>query len=347
MRTELRSADLEVAQQTLDDARALVAPALRRAVDGLPESVRHVVGHHFGWWDAQGSPLPAAEAGKGFRSALALAACEAVGGDRTRALPAAVAVDLVHNASLLHDDIIDQDALRRHRPAVWSVFGMPAAILAGDALFFLTTQVLIEASAPLADAGLAHLSTAIQQLVGGEFDDILFERQREVSPAECLAMATAKTGSLLAASCALGAIAAGAEAGRVEHLRAFGEQLGTALQLVDDVLGIWGSEERTGKPRLSDLRSRKKSLPVVAALAGGGAASRRLARLYGSDGPLTEQELELVADLVEDAGGRAWAVNEAERARRDALEHLAAAHPQPGPAGALTAIARLVTARDH
>ncbi|MEU9113273.1 polyprenyl synthetase family protein [Streptomyces sp. NPDC048483] len=288
----------------------------------------------------------AGSSGKAVRPALALLACEAVGGERLQGVPAAVAVELVHNASLLHDDIIDGDRLRRGRPALWALLGVPAGILAGDALFFLAVQVLADAPPPLDGRGARQLTAAVQELIGGEYTDALLETRSAVSLADCTAMAADKTGALIAASCALGALAGGAGMTRVGHLRAFGAHVGVAFQLVDDLLGIWGDPARTGKPARSDLASRKKSLPVAAALASDGAAGRELSRLYDRREPLSQAQLERAAELVEAAGGRAWAAGEARRHIGAALDSLHAADPARTPAQELTALAQLITDRD-
>ncbi|MFF4369443.1 polyprenyl synthetase family protein [Streptomyces sp. NPDC001594] len=337
------------AQQLLRDAAELTRPALRAAVEGLPVGIRHPVGLHFGWWDQKGSPLDGGRAGKAVRPALVFSACEAVGGTPEAGVAAAVAVELVHNASLLHDDIIDGDRLRRGRPAVWAALGVPAAILAGDALFFLAVQTLAEAPGPLGAAGPGMLTRAVQELIDGEYTDTLLEDREaaSVSVAEVTAMARGKTGELIAASCALGAVAGGADGQRVRCLRAFGEHVGAAFQLIDDVLGLWGDPVRTGKPAGADLAARKKSLPIAAALASGSAAGRELRRLYAGGGPLAPAEAVRAAALVEEAGGRSWAVHAAERHTRQALEELAAARPRRTAAAELRALADLVTSRDH
>ncbi|MGA4880127.1 polyprenyl synthetase family protein [Streptomyces lydicamycinicus] len=158
--------------------------------------------------------------------------------------------------------------------------------------------------------------------------------------------AAGKTPSLLAAACALGALAARAQAERVDALRQFGRHLGLAFQLVDDLLGIWGDTAVTGKPVGSDLRSRKKSLPVVAALAGGTSAGDRLAALYHRAEPLGDGEIRTAARLIEEAGGRRWAQEEAERQRTAAVTRLATAGVIPEGTRALTALADLSTRRD-
>ena len=162
-------------------------------------------------------------------------------------------------------------------------------------------------------------------------------------------MAGNKTASLLACACALGALAGGSEvdADRVHHIRQFGHHLGLAFQLVDDLLGIWGDPARTGKPACRDLRAGKKSLPVVAALATNSAAAHRLAALYLGGEPLSDNEVVEVASLVDLAGGRAWTQRETGKHIGLALAHLDKANPEPEPAAHLTALAHLLTRRDH
>lgn len=327
-------------------ARLLTARPLRSAVEHLPSSVRHLAGFHFGWWDLQGAPLAPAE-GKGVRIELALLSSQAVGGEAEQAVPAAVAVELVHNASLLQDDVIDGDRLRRGRPALWTVYGIPAAILAGDALFFLATQVLLEAGGALAATGLAQLNAAVQDLIDGEYADVTFQDRPSVPLADVQAMAQAKTGALIAAACSLGALAGGADDERASRLGAFGAHVGAAFQLTDDLLGIWGDPQATGKPQWSDLSARKKSLPISHALASGSAAGQGLADLFAVPGPLTERQLAQAARLVDEAGGRSWAESEARLHIGLALQHLHAAEPEPAAAATLTSLARLITGRDR
>lgn len=330
----------------LAEVRAVVEPEVRKAVGRLPASARAVAGYHLGWVDPQGAPV-SEPAGKFLRPALVLLACEGAGGRQEQALPAAIAVELVHSMSLLHDDVIDGDALRRHRRTAWSVFGLPAAILTGDALLSLAGRVLFEAAAPLGSAGPALLDDAVQQLVEGEFADTLAEERDQVPLVDGLATAAAKTGALIALSCVLGALAAGAGPTQVAHLRRFGYEVGAAFQLTDDILGIWGDPQVTGKPARSDLRARKKSLPVIAALSSPHPASEELELLYRSPGELSEVDLVKAAELVEAAGGRAWAEREAHLRIADALSSLEAA-ALTGPAhDGLSALTRMITSRDR
>lgn len=334
------------AGQVLADAARAVDPALRQASLHLAAPIRRLTDYHLGWTDAQGRPATAP--GKALRPALALLACQAVGGRAAQALPAAVAAELVHNASLLHDDVIDNDPLRRHRPTVHALFGTPAAILAGDALFFLATQTLAQAPAPLSGTGLLWLTAAVQELIDGEYADTTLEQRPDpVSTNEAAAMAVAKTGSLIAVSCALGALAGGADAQRTAHLREFGTHLGQSFQLADDIIGIWGDPAVTGKPRLADLQARKKSLPVTAALSADNEAARELGALYATCRPLGSEELERAARLVEAAGGRDWATDQSRHHLGQALEHLRAADPEPAAEADLTCLARLAADRTH
>ncbi|WP_412078718.1 polyprenyl synthetase family protein [Streptomyces xanthophaeus] len=332
------------AGQILAGAARAVEPALRQAVRHLAPPIRRLTDYHLGWTDAEGRP--AAVPGKALRPALVLLACQAIGGRAAQALPAAVAAELVHNASLLHDDVIDNDQLRRHRPTIQALFGTPAAILAGDALFFLAVQTMAQAPAPLCSTGLQWLTAAVQELIDGEYADTTLEQRPDpVSPSEAAAMAAAKTGSLISVSCALGALAGGADAQRTTHLRDFGSHLGQCFQLADDLLGIWGDPAVTGKPRLADLQARKKSLPVTAALSADNAPARELGALYATSRPMGSDELERAAHLVEAAGGRDWAIGQSRHHLGQALEHLRAADPEPAAEADLACLARLAADR--
>lgn len=343
----IRARGERIAHRALQQAITLVVPGLQQTVEGLAPEVRHAVGLHFGWWDREGRMQEAAPTGKMIRPALVLASCRAAGGTTAKGLPAALAVELIHNASLLHDDLIDHDETRRGRPTLWAQLGLPAAILAGDALFFLAIDVLAHAGGPLAEHGVPRLTSAVQELIGGEYIDTLLEHETAPDLETVEAMAAGKTGALIAQSCALGAMAADAPEQTVEHLAAFGAHLGAAFQLIDDLLGIWGDEKATGKPVYSDLRSRKKSLPVTTALATNHPAAEQLRNLYTRTEPFTEAELPMIADLLEQTGARAWTEQEASWHTRAARTHLAQTNPRPSPAAELAALADLVTHRDH
>ncbi|MGH3548806.1 MAG: family 2 encapsulin nanocompartment cargo protein polyprenyl transferase [Pseudonocardiaceae bacterium] len=334
------------APSALRRARDAVVPATRAFVARLDETSAAIASYHLGWTDTAGVPT-GGDGGKAVRPALATLSAQAVGAPARTGLPGAVAVELVHNFSLVHDDVMDGDVTRRHRPTAWSVFGMNAAILAGDAMLTLAMDVLASSGHPLAGKATGMLSAAVQELVDGQSADMLFERRADVGVAECLGMARKKTGALLGCACALGALFGGGRSATIESYRGFGERLGLAFQVVDDLLGIWGDPATTGKPAHSDLDSRKKSLPVVAALNSGTKAGRELAALYHGERQRSGAELARAAELVDLAGGRQWSTSMADEELRQVLRHLEAAGPGERAAAELVALARLITGRDH
>ncbi|MFI7503751.1 family 2 encapsulin nanocompartment cargo protein polyprenyl transferase [Streptomyces sp. NPDC049687] len=338
--------DGQEAAAILERARVAVDPELRAAVDALPSSMRRIARYHFGWEHADGTSAEG-NAGKAIRPALVLAAAAALGGpaDPPAAVRAAAAVELVHNFTLLHDDVMDRDTTRRHRPTAWRVFGDADAILAGDALQALALGMLAGDPHPASSAAVARLAACVVELCEGQQADTAMEKRgpAEVTLDEVLAMAEAKTGALLGCACAVGALYAGAADEDVEALDAFGREAGLAFQLIDDVIGIWGDPRYTGKPAGADLAVRKKSLPVVAALASGTPAAAELAGLYAA--PYQPADLDRTALAVERAGGRAWAQDQAAERMSRAMDELARAIPDPESAGGLLALAEFVTRR--
>jgi geranylgeranyl diphosphate synthase, type I len=307
-----RTSHAPEAPRGLHDSRLLVEPALREAVARLDPRTRSVVGYHLGWTDADGTPCEG-DGGKAVRPALTLLGARAVGADPKIAVPGAVAVELVHNFSLLHDDLMDGDTERRHRTTVWAQWGQATAVLTGDALLGLAQEVLLEVAEPAGPAAARLLAVATRELIRGQVEDMAFEGRPEVPVEAVLAMAGGKTAALLSAASAIGAVLAGAPAGPVDALADYGRHLGLAFQLVDDVLGIWGDPALTGKPLRSDLRARKTSLPVAWVIGQGGALGQAVAEWLAAPGPDSDAQLAEVADLLCAAGGREWARAEAAR----------------------------------
>jgi geranylgeranyl diphosphate synthase type I len=329
---------------SLQQGRQAILPAMRAALDRLDPITRDIASYHLGWADLDGNPTSGG--GKAVRPALALLSAEAAGASPHCALPGAVAVELVHNFSLLHDDLMDGDTERRHRPTVWAVHGATSAILTGDALLGLAQEVLLDGDGPRALPAARLLSAATTKLIKGQVLDVAFERRDDVKLDECLDMAAGKTGALLSASAAIGATLAGAPEDVVAALAAFGAHLGLAFQLVDDVLGIWGEPATTGKPVYSDLRARKKTLPVTYSIAQGGVPGQELAAWFaGAEAP-GEAALRRVAELIEVGGGRSWAMDEADRrmvAGRQRLESV----EMPGRVrDDLVSLARFIVTRE-
>ena len=207
--------------------------------------------YHLGWVDEQLRKVNA-DTGKRIRARLCLLACEAVGGDPGQALPAAVAVELVHNFSLIHDDIQDRSEYRRHRRTVWAVWGEPQAINAGDDMFVLAQLALVDGELDnprVTVHAVRALNQACRMLCEGQYLDLDFERRPTITLQDYYGMIERKTAALLGASCQLGALYGGAGPSVVAALSSFGKQLGIAFQIRDDYLGIWGIRRKPASPR--------------------------------------------------------------------------------------------------
>ena len=304
--------------------------------------------YHLGWADENFEPT-ATRTGKRLRPTFLLLTCAALGEKWQTAVPAAAAIELTHNFSLIHDDIEDRDTERHGRQTLWQRWGDAQAINAGDALFVLARLAL----AGLLERGvsaetLAAVQTAYDRaclaITEGQFLDMQFETRVDVSQADYLRMVSGKTAALLAASTQIGALVAGADAATVEGMAQFGHELGVAFQIVDDILGIWGDPARTGKQAANDIRRRKKSLPVAIAFdRAGGAASARLRAIYGQP-TLTEADVADVLALLDEVGGRAQAQRLADELHGRAEARLAALD---GPqADVLRALTRSLTRRE-
>jgi geranylgeranyl diphosphate synthase, type I len=334
------------APEVVARAREPVQQALRAAVAGIEDDrMRLIASYQLGWCDRDGNPVPFS-GGKGLRPTLAVVSAQAGGGTIDDGLAAAAAVELVHNFSLLHDDVMDRDLERHHRPTGWAVFGEGQAILAGNAMLTRALEVLAD-DGERGRRALPTMLAATQRLISGQSDDLHFEGATAITVEDVLNMEAGKTAALLACSASIGALAAGAPADTVSALRGFGHQLGMAFQLVDDILGITGDPAVTGKSASSDVRAGKRSVPVVAALDAGTDASRRLADLLAGGPPSTDEDVALATKLIEEAGGTDWAAREADAHLDRALGHLEAlAAPQDAVAD-LVALARYVVDRDH
>lgn len=283
-----------------------------------PSLLYGMLHYHLGWVDAEFNPVQM-NAGKRLRPIFLLLACEAQGGDWHQALPAATAVEMLHNFSLIHDDIEDRDALRRGRTTLWRLWGEAQAINAGDTLFSLAHRALIR----LRETGLsAERVLLIQQrftdttieLTEGQCMDITFETTDQVDEATYLQMVSGKTAALASFACEAGALIAGAPDKRVQALSEFGYNLGMSFQMQDDLLGLWGDPARTGKPVGADLRQRKKTLPILHGLA----YSPELQTLLAQSS-LDETAIAEAQALLEETGSRAYTEQRAEAYHRKAL----------------------------
>ncbi len=272
--------------------------------------------YHMGWADDMLRPA-AIPAGKQIRPLLCLLACDAVGGNPAGAVPAAAAVEILHNFSLVHDDIEDGDETRRHRPTLWAIWGVPQAINAGDGMFALAYTALLRAwgrfgtddqSPSLGGNGLAleTLERFTETCVGlteGQHLDLSYEKREVVTVAEYLRMIEGKTAALIAGSVTLGALFGGADSETAQCLHRFGHNIGLAFQIQDDILGIWGDPTATGKAVGNDILRRKKSLPILYGL-GNGAVGEQMRSLW-RDRP-SEETLPEALRLLDSIDARGW-----------------------------------------
>jgi len=275
------------------DHTALLESELQRALaelEGGAPLLARMARYHLGWVDPTGQPtdlqVRQSVQGKRIRPQLAFRACEAVGGTAAVVAPLAAAIELLHNFTLIHDDIQDRSPNRRHRPTVWRIWGDAQAINAGDALFATAQRTLLHSDARAVPPEtllrlLDEFNRVTVDIVRGQVLDLEFEQEFAVSPEAYLEMIGGKTAAILRYAAWAGALVGGAPEEAAAQLGAFGEALGIGFQIRDDILGIWGSDAVTGKDREDDIRRRKKSLPILMLFDAASFQEReRLAALY-------------------------------------------------------------------
>jgi geranylgeranyl diphosphate synthase type I len=289
--------------------------------------------YHLGFRNHEGTPLPEGRPdGKEIRPTLCLLTADAISQQNSAdneawrsAVPAAAALELFHNFTLVHDDIMDGDKTRHGRPTVWAIHGVGQAINAGDDMHVMSH----EAIGHLRDEGYPAetvlkafdlMTDASHQLTEGQAKDMEFEKRLDVTEEEYLAMIRGKTGILIETSVAMGAILGGADEKQTALLREFGRSSGLAFQLVDDWLGIWGDPEKTGKPVGGDIRRRKKSYPVVVGFEqADGEQKTTLERIYRKESDLDDSEVATVLGILGDLGVKERTIDKASEALGTAM----------------------------
>jgi geranylgeranyl diphosphate synthase, type I len=321
-------------QSTLRRHEPEIQAALRQAVSQVKDSVTGPgannlqpfygqIEYHLGWVDANFSPT-ASNPGKLLRPTLLLLAYEAAGAwgltaENTsssthlrRALPAAAAIELTHNFTLIHDDIEDGDTERRHRPTLWKLWGIPQAINTGDGLFALARLALwnvvnegVEGLlAVRLGAVLDHTCLVISE---GQYLDISFEERQDISVSMYIDMISRKTAALMECAAEMGAMLGTHEQAIIDRLRSFGRAMGIAFQVRDDLLGVWATTAELGKTSAGDVYRRKKSLPVLHALEHANAQDRQFLReVYQQEIPVTGKQVEAILAIFENTRTKAY-----------------------------------------
>jgi geranylgeranyl diphosphate synthase type I len=319
--------------------------ALQKAVLRSPEfgsSMLHeMLAYHMGWAD---SPDTVTTRGKRIRPLLVLLVCKAAGSHWASALPGATAVELIHNFSLIHDDIEDNSPTRRGRLSVWKKWGIPQAINTGDAMFALAhlevVQLAHTVDSVVALKAVDLLQRTCLHLTQGQHLDLSYETRCDLTVDDYWPMVEGKTAALISASTELGALAAYCSDENTAAYREFGRLLGLAFQVEDDLLGIWGNASLTGKSNQSDLVTRKVTLPVLFGLAKAGKFADRW-----NSAPITEDDISSVAGLLEADGGKEFAQAEASRLLKQALSRLERAYPEGVAGEALIGLAESLVNR--
>ncbi len=292
----------------LQKYRPVIDSEIKTIIDSRSSPLYGMMRYHFGWTDKRGNPV-SENYGKALRPGLCLFCCEAVGGDYRQALPAAAAIELVHNFSLIHDDIQDNDRERRHRPSLWAIWGKAQAINAGTAMRILANIALLhlgKKDIPVDKLVIlqALLDEISLKLIEGQYLDIEFEHRYDINTSDYLAMIGGKTATLISGSMEMGARLGTDSKAVISAVRESGWNLGLAFQIRDDILGIWGNEAETGKPSGNDIRRRKKSYPIVFTLeTAAGTSHKELVSIY-KNSLMDEKTVDRILAILESVHAR-------------------------------------------
>ncbi|MDD5093438.1 MAG: polyprenyl synthetase family protein [Dehalococcoidia bacterium] len=307
--------------------------------------------YHMGWVDAAGQSR-LTKGGKLLRPALCLLSCESVGGDWHKALPAAAAIEILHNFSLVHDDIEDGDRERRGIPTVWSVWGEAQGINTGDAMHVLARLALLDLEQKGIDSGKVILAARLMdatclKLCEGQYLDISYENRLDIGINDYLRMIGGKTAALFSCSLKMGALLGTDDEQIIEGMAAFGQNLGMAFQIQDDVLGIWGQEKVTGKPVASDILKKKKTLPVIFGIENAALGQKEnLLRIYGQQ-RVRQIDIPVVLEVLDSLEARQHAAGVAGAYFQQALTELDDIAISPSAKGELRSLAEALVGREY
>lgn len=336
----------------LQNASERYLPALEQELRSVleagpqkPDLFYGMMHYHMGWVD-EDLQVVQVSSGKQIRPLLCLLCCTASGGMWQQAIPAAAAIELLHNFSLIHDDIEDASDTRRGRTTMWRIWGIEQAINSGDSMFAIAHLAMNRLVDRQVDAStvvhaLRRFDETCVHLTQGQHADMSFETRQQVKVEDYLEMITGKTAILLSLCAELGALIGGADAQRMAQFAAFGLQLGLAFQVQDDILGIWGDESVTGKSVATDVATRKKTLPVLYGLE----KSEPLQKLYAQPDTPDDFVSQVVA-ILDGCGAKRYATEAAVSYSDSALRHLEAAQPVGSAGKALRQLADMLLRRN-
>ena len=315
----------------LSEYRDLVESALQEEIPQQNIAPYTPLRYHMGWCDKDGNPRDDAE-GKRLRPALLLLACQAAGGALESAMAAASAMELIHNFSLIHDDIEDRDLQRHHRPTLWAIWGEPKALTAGSVMFNLAFLALSQ-SRKVPGERLLYASSRLTQssleMIEGQYLDISFEQRLDVTTGEYMDMISRKTGALISCALEVGAFIGSGDRETAALMAKAGRHLGNLFQIRDDILGVWGDPSVTGKAVGSDIMRKKKSFPVVHALEHGDDSTIRGVKDVLGKESIDEADVQQVLGMLEKTGSKQRAESLTEELGRQAMETIGAAELSP------------------
>ncbi|MFJ9590868.1 polyprenyl synthetase family protein [Streptomyces acidicola] len=318
-----------MAKEIFRDAEKLIDPALVSVVDCLAPVLREAVHYHYGWAGKNGRPVIGERGGSGRHLMLFALLCAGVdGGPVERGLPGAVADSLATNAGIVHDDIMDTEVARRGRPTLHHAYGTERALMVGDALLGLAFSHLGEHRHPRARQALRSLSDSWIGVCAGQTHDVELEGHAELTLSQAIAVSEGKSGRGVGGTFRVPVLLTDACDAQVEAVSQYGFHLGMAVQYRNDLLDLWPTNTLERVP-YGDIRRRKMTPMVAACLESGHPGSRRLAEYYRAQSDPAEEDLEVIADLIDQCGGRGWALEQNREHMRLADQSLQEASPPP------------------
>jgi geranylgeranyl diphosphate synthase type I len=315
----------------------------------FPKPLYDMMRYHMGWLGEDLQPVDQ-YGGKRFRPTMCLLTYHALSGVYDKALPVASAIELIHNFSLIHDDIEDMDEERRHKPTVWKLWGIPHAINAGDGMHVMANLAALRLEdLNVTDSKIVQvmkiLNRAIITLCEGQYLDMSFEDSLDITTDMYMEMIARKTAALIETSTMVGAVLATSDERMIDHFANFGRKIGLAFQIIDDIIGIW--ETKTGKPKASDIRNKKKTLPVLYAFEKASEEKKKLLHEKYQKETLDDEDINQVMEVLEDVGAHEYCKKVAKKYEDEALQELEKTNLEGSAIQELKTLARFLVKRTY